>query len=132
MRGGSRAWQGHERGSVEVHDATDEAGPLPKPRCPLLVVVWGPNAAQAQVSTQLMAHRGELRPPVEGFAQEAGSIFMLRNTIPDSKSMIKPPTSIKMQVKSNEIHEIHISNSIKAIQIHLETQCFLASPTHPR
>ena len=53
-------WQGHERGSVEVHDATDEAGPLPKPRCPLLVVVWGPNAAQAQVFTQLMAHRGDV------------------------------------------------------------------------
>ena len=43
-----------------MHDATDEAGPLPKPRCPLLVVVWGPNAAQAQVFTQLTAHRGDV------------------------------------------------------------------------
>ena len=59
----------------EVHDATDEAGPLPKPRRPLLLVLWGPNAAQAQVATQLMAHRGELRPPVEAFAQEAGTAF---------------------------------------------------------
>ncbi|CAK9021977.1 unnamed protein product [Durusdinium trenchii] len=53
-----------------VHDATDEGGPLPKPRCPLMLVICGAQAAQAQVATQLMAHRVELRPPLELFAQE--------------------------------------------------------------
>ncbi|CAE7752513.1 RNF213 [Symbiodinium necroappetens] len=54
-----------------VHDAVDEAGPLPSPSCPLLILVCGENAAQAHVSTQLMQHRVEAsQPPAHEFADK--------------------------------------------------------------
>ncbi|CAE7897813.1 RNF213 [Symbiodinium microadriaticum] len=56
---------------VQVHDAVDEAGPLPSPSCPLLILVCGENAAQAHVSTQLMQHRVEAsQPPAHEFADK--------------------------------------------------------------
>ncbi|CAE7559110.1 unnamed protein product [Symbiodinium sp. CCMP2592] len=54
-----------------VHDAVDEAGPLPSPKCPLLILVCGENSAQAHVSTQLMQHRVEAsQPPANEFADK--------------------------------------------------------------
>eukprot|EP00439_Symbiodinium_sp_Y106_P069743 s1411_g12.t1 len=54
-----------------VHDAVDEAGPLPSPKCPLLILVCGENSAQAHVSTQLMQHRVYAsNPPLHEFADE--------------------------------------------------------------
>ncbi|CAJ1454192.1 unnamed protein product, partial [Effrenium voratum] len=64
-----------------VHDATDQAGPLPTPRCPLLLVVSGSQAAQAQVATQLMAQRAELRPPLEAFPKEVASLMRAETSV---------------------------------------------------